>query len=933
MIADARPSGEMATPSRPRRSSEDASNTQITQQAATVVDAQSTDELQTFSLAVDHKEYLETLQRYAAWCRKNTRRKSERNMGGVADFGRVSREVIVKGLGCQASITEEDVALLSEAMPLVINSLGLVPEVAAYGFQAYSVEAGNEIWREDTDIHHMYIVGNGASIAISRGGRPIRDVGVGQSLGSEALTSRVSWPHTAVVRRAGIVWAMETLVFRELLTASTAKGEMFGQVSSLFRQSHLFQLSKSLQVVMLAAHAEHAKVAQGSVLARSGDVDDRLYVLQSGAVEATTEGQPTHVCRTPGYCFGETAFSSKGQARQATLVAQTDSSVLALPHVFLETVFDFSVSSLVSRNVVLQAFLERPSLVQLRQESLDAWIERLQVHRFDAGANILDTVDSAKLEIGGLIVVIHGEAVVTPVGRAASETHQTYSVLGEDNLMNPVGNWLKSCKAGPVGVSLAVLPKAYWEKVFCGCPTVSDCRAFQERIELVRKVFLFRHLSDKQCADLVSSMALVRTKKGDVVVKEGDRGAEFFLIHEGEVCITKAGNFIMKLSKPAYFGERALLYEDPRAATATVVSEEATFCVLTKKCFLDILNAGLLDFIAYRNKLLDTDLQFSDLEAMKIIGRGGYGTVKLVRHKKSHTRYALKCVTRGRLSDQDRSLVQRERAILQLIDHPFCLKLVRSFKDSNCVYFLTELVTGGELLDALDRLDVLDKPQAQFYLGSLLLCFEYIHERHVIYRDLKPENVLLDQDGFVKLIDFGAARKLDSLEQKCFTLLGTPHFMAVEMILGDGYGMSADIWAMGVCLYEFMVGRLPFDGDKPVAIFRQIASNKPMWIPEDLDPATTDMLRWLLEKNPADRVQATRRGYQAMRDHPFFQGFDFSALEQRSIKPPCIPEREQYSEDVDVASVIDVVDPHRSVSSFNDGVNTVEQACGWDADF
>merc|ERR1719401_3356571 len=106
--------------------------------------------------------------------------------------------------------------------------------------------------------------------------------------------------------------------------------------------------------------------------------------------------------------------------------------------------------------------------------------------------------------------------------------------------------------------------------------------------------------------------------------------------------------------------------------------------------------------------------------------------------------------------------------------------------------------------------------------------------------------------------------------QKCFTLLGTPHFIAVEMIHGQGYGMSADVWAMGVCTYEFMVGRLPFDGDKPVAIFRQIASKKPVWIPEDLDPATVDMLRWLLQKNPSDRVQATTKGYLAMREHPFF---------------------------------------------------------------
>jgi len=491
---------------------------------------------------------------------------------------------------------------------------------------------------------------------------------------------------------------------------------------------------------------------------------------------------------------------------------------------------------------------------------------------------------------------------------------------------------LQALSACDSGATLAALPRKCHGQVFEHCVKLAELVAYQKRVALVREIFIFRHLSERQCSTLVRSMTMLTKQKGEVVVREGDQGAEFFIIHEGEVSVSKKSNFITKLSPPAYFGERALLYEEPRAATVKVASDEATFCVLTKQNFLEILHGGILDFIAYRNKLLDTDLQFSDLVEQKIIGRGGYGTVKLVRHKSSGTRYALKCVTRERLSDQDRSLVQRERAILQLIDHPFCLKLVRSFKDLNCVYFLTELVTGGELLDALDRLDVLDRPQAQFYLGSLVVVFEYIHEKHVVYRDLKPENVLLDQDGFIKLIDFGAARKLDNPLQKCYTLLGTPHFMATEMILGNGYGMTADVWAMGVCLYEFMVGRLPFDGDKPVAIFRQVASKKPVWVPEDLDPPSADMLRWLLQKDPTNRVQTTTKGYRAMREHPFFQGFNFEALINRSIRPPIVPQGEQYSEEIQSAGTS--LEMSRSDSEHsNDQAMPLPEVDGWDAEF
>eukprot|EP00747_Dinoflagellata_sp_TGD_P224248 gnl/TRDRNA2_/TRDRNA2_96474_c0_seq1.p1 gnl/TRDRNA2_/TRDRNA2_96474_c0~~gnl/TRDRNA2_/TRDRNA2_96474_c0_seq1.p1 ORF type:complete len:540 (+),score=122.46 gnl/TRDRNA2_/TRDRNA2_96474_c0_seq1:181-1620(+) len=479
-----------------------------------------------------------------------------------------------------------------------------------------------------------------------------------------------------------------------------------------------------------------------------------------------------------------------------------------------------------------------------------------------------------------------------------------------------------------------MLPRAYQKEVLAGCVSLSALVQFQNRLELVRQVFIFRHLSEKQCAQLVQSMKLVSRIKGDIVIQEGDKGDEFFLVHQGEVSVTKNNNFITKLSRNAYFGERALIYEEPRAATVSVASETADFFVLTKQVFLQCIDPsggegpaanGIRNFIAYRNKLLDTDLQFKDLEGHQIIGRGGYGTVKLVRHTKSKTRYALKCVKREQLSDQDRSLVQRERAILQLIDHPFCLKLVRSFKDSRCVYFLTELVTGGELLDALDRLDILDKPQAQFYLGSMLVVFEYIHEKTIIYRDLKPENVLIDQDGFIKLIDFGAARKLETANQKCYTLLGTPHFMAPEMILGNGYSLSSDVWSMGVCLYEFMVGRLPFDGERPVDIFRQVASKKQVWVPDDLDPIAAEMLRWLLHKNPADRVQASPKGYRTMKEHVFFEGFNFNLLISRQLQPPYVPQGEQYSEEHPAAATNEGLEEE-------DG-DAPEEVDGWDADF
>lgn len=132
-----------------------------------------------------------------------------------------------------------------------------------------------------------------------------------------------------------------------------------------------------------------------------------------------------------------------------------------------------------------------------------------------------------------------------------------------------------------------------------------------------------------------------------------------------------------------------------------------------------------------------------------------------------------------------------------------------------------------------------------------------------------------------------------------------------------------------------MIGRLPFDGDKPVDIFRQIASKKPVWIPEDLDPPSADMLRWLLQKDPVERVQANTKGYRVMREHPFFLGFDFDGLINRSIKPPCVPQEEQYSEDINTMKddhALHGGSPERSPSSRNSPFSS-DEVDGWDADF
>ena len=167
-----------------------------------------------------------------------------------------------------------------------------------------------------------------------------------------------------------------------------------------------------------------------------------------------------------------------------------------------------------------------------------------------------------------------------------------------------------------------------------------------------------------------------------------------------------------------------------------------------------------------------------------------FGNVFLVADKNRSRLYALKTVSRKKIERYEiqENLILERKILLQL-DHMLILKLVRTFKDARRIYFLTEFVRGLDLFDVLRQLNLVSDRDSKFYTACLILMFEHLHERDIIYRDLKPENVMVDEDGYPKLIDFGRAK---IVQGRTYTVVGTPHYMAPEVIVGKGYSLAAD---------------------------------------------------------------------------------------------------------------------------------------------
>eukprot|EP00811_Abedinium_folium_P033877 NODE_6809_length_1636_cov_11.925116.p1 GENE.NODE_6809_length_1636_cov_11.925116~~NODE_6809_length_1636_cov_11.925116.p1 ORF type:complete len:278 (+),score=67.89 NODE_6809_length_1636_cov_11.925116:741-1574(+) len=263
--------------------------------------------------------------------------------------------------------------------------------------------------------------------------------------------------------------------------------------------------------------------------------------------------------------------------------------------------------------------------------------------------------------------------------------------------------------------------------------------------------------------------------------------------------------------------------------------------------------------------------------------------------------------------------VKRECELLGENDHPFIMTLVNTFTTARSVYLLTELITGGELHAAIRCIPtVLSRSQTQFYGGSLVLVLEELSDRNIAYRDLKPENVMLDQQGYIKLIDFGIAKKLAVKKTtRTFTMIGTPHYMAPEVIKGHGYGTEVDIWSLGVMIYEFVCGYLPFadEIDDPMGICSAVLKDTLKFPSHHRDRAGEALIRGLLCRPLKKRLGLGINGYDDIKQHEFFTaGYEsesasvFDRILGRELDPPIVPEGEVYCnpEEVDDTVLSDV---------------------------
>ncbi|KAK3886411.1 hypothetical protein Pcinc_009444 [Petrolisthes cinctipes] len=261
------------------------------------------------------------------------------------------------------------------------------------------------------------------------------------------------------------------------------------------------------------------------------------------------------------------------------------------------------------------------------------------------------------------------------------------------------------------------------------------------------------------------------------------------------------------------------------------------------------------------------------------------------RNISSNYVYAIKIIRKDVIIKRDEvAHILTESRVLQIVDHPFLTSLKYSFQTNDNLCFVMEYVSGGDLFFHISQDRIFTEERAKFYGAEICLALGYLHKRDIIYRDLKLENVLLDADGHIKIADFGLCKENMSYHSTTRTFCGTPEYIAPEVLQEDSYGHGVDWWGYGVCLYEMMVGRLPFyDMGDLNKLFRLI-KYEDVRFPSTISPEAQDLLKGLLHKDPYKRLGGGPDDAKEIQDHPFYNNINWKLLEEKKLTPPFKPQ-------------------------------------------
>eukprot|EP00808_Paulinella_micropora_P009450 g6150.t1 len=725
------------------------------------------------------------------------------------------------------------------------------------------------------------------------------------------------------------------------------------------------QLLQSVPILSTLSQEERSKLAsllkmvkfkQGDILFKAGQDGDSFYIIREGEVAvANAEGQEVARLK-PGDYFGEAALLAPGTKRNATISASQPLTCYVLDQASFAEIFvqkkakvKFAKRAAVAndtrdRKIVppadaskekdnkVRAFLENATkknvLFQgLEPEQRSAILNEMYKTTLKKGTSPIKQGDHGD----NLYVVASGKFDVIKDGKKVFE-QLPGTAFGELALMY---NAPRAATVTAAEDSLVwVVDRYTFRRV------VNDLsqHKFAAYVEFLSKVEMLVPLASWEREKIAEALEEVSFGPGERIFDQGDHG-------DAIVLVTKDGAEVARCSEGKAFGERALLKDEPRAASVCAGSGDVTLLKLDRTSFALLL--GPLEDIMKREVAEKYDvggkpsspkpaaqvkqgygqIKFEDLELIGTLGKGAFGHVQLVKGKKDHRTYALKTVSKALIVETgQQGHILSEKKTMEVLKHPFIIELCGTFKDHSRLFFLLEPCLGGDLFSVLREKTLFDEDASRFYSSCVISAFEYMHSKNIIYRDLKPENLLIDKEGYLKVTDFGFAKNISA--GRTWTLCGTPDYLAPEIVGGKGHGKGVDWWTVGVFIYEMLASYAPFYDEDPMKTYQKIV-NGDITFPSHFSKDATSLVKKLLHRKPIRRLGVTKGGATLIKKHPWFKSHDWDALLEKKLSPPMVP---VIKSDVDMSNIEEYEEG--AVEPFPPEVDPYQDdGSNWDEDF
>eukprot|EP01017_Pseudomicrothorax_dubius_P037724 TRINITY_DN5571_c0_g1_i12.p1 TRINITY_DN5571_c0_g1~~TRINITY_DN5571_c0_g1_i12.p1 ORF type:complete len:695 (+),score=193.25 TRINITY_DN5571_c0_g1_i12:402-2486(+) len=639
---------------------------------------------------------------------------------------------------------------------------------------------------------------------------------------------------------------------------------------------------------------------------KQGDDASSFFILETGALQVIINDAVKRQVR-PGEGFGELALLYNAP-RSASVKATERSTMWAIDRISFKKTIEDMMTKEFDEN---RAFLDNVRFFDsMTADQKDSIAMVMFTQNFTAGTNIVNEGDQASsfyIVKDGTLSVLKGNNEVRKLYKGDSfgeqalyfntnrgmtiraETNSKVLALGRDSVQKIFGNQIQS-------IVFRNIEK--WA---------------------MDKHPLLNKLNKVQVEKICDNLKLTQKHAGDVIFQKGSTFSKIVFALESALKKSRQGTIVVP--KGGLYGEDSLSenYKSTKQPLDddVVLESDSYVAEIDTSQFTQIIGGHLEAIVKknveFENKMQDKQakteqdvknesatVKLETLIFIKKLGAGMFGNVYLVKSREVDKLYALKCVSKVQILNQNlqKYLVQ-EKVVLGMISNPFIMQFIRTFKDSNFIYFLTEFIRGMEMFDAIREIGLLNTSESQFYCASLILGLEYLHSQNIIYRDLKPENVMVDDRGYVRLIDLGTAKIMKNKSARTFTIIGTPHYMAPEVLTGKGYTLNVDLWSIGVCLYEFVCGQVPFgeEAEEPYDIYEEIIK-KDVKYPSFLkDKKAKKFLDQLLSKIPEQRLGTS---YAALKAHAWFDNFDWDRLMEKEMRPFWLPPKEKLFPEIEI---------------------------------